>query len=479
MAYSERDKIFYVEKMWSEGLTPGEAARLWGRPSRSTLARWQADADAGLLDARRPAVPHACAGHVKHARWPEETRAEALRLHGEGRAPRQIAAMLGLDSGDTVRGWIEQERLRARRGPAGGAAAPSPAGAARVAELERELEEARLEASVLRAILDDPKAGGLASLSARRRTELGERLRRGYGFSLRRVLGLLGLSKSTYEYNRRALLDGREARGRAARDGLDALDALVGAAFGASGGEYGYRRVCAALMAAGTPRSEREVRDSMRRQGLVARCGRTAGRRWSLYAGENGWAPPNLMLGPRGRHDFSAAAPGERLVTDITEMRAAGGAKVYASAVVDLYDQRLLSCRTSRRPDSALADSSLGEALARLPEGARPVVHSDRGVHYRAGSWIAACERAGVVRSMSRKGRSPDNAPAEGFFGQLKCGMYHGAGELLGPDGLEAEVARWAAWYNSGRLKSFGGDRRPCAYETIDGRRARLGVWIE
>ena len=34
MAYSERDKIFYVEKMWSEGLTPGEAARLSGRAAQ-------------------------------------------------------------------------------------------------------------------------------------------------------------------------------------------------------------------------------------------------------------------------------------------------------------------------------------------------------------------------------------------------------------------------------------------------------------
>ena len=476
MAYSEREKVFYVEKMWSEGLRPAQAARIWGRPSRASLSEWQAQALAGELDCRPPAAPGACPAHEKHARWPEETVAEALRLLDEGRTPAQAAAILGLPSGSVASAWARRARGAATGPPR---AAPAPEGAARVAELERELEEARLEASVLRAILDDPKAGGLASLSARRRTELGERLRRGYGFSLRRVLGLLGLSKSTYEHNRRAILEGREARGRAARGDLAETDALVGAAFGASGGEYGYRRVCAALMAAGTPRSEREVRDSMRRQGLVARCGRTAGRRWSSYAGENGWAPPNLMLGPRGRHDFSAAAPGERLVTDITEMRAAGGAKVYASAVVDLYDQRLLSCRTSRRPDSALADSSLGEALARLPEGSRPVVHSDRGVHYRAGSWVAACERAGVVRSMSRKGRSPDNAPAEGLFGQLKCGMYHGAGELLGPDELEAEVARWAAWYNSGRLKSFGGDRRPCAYETIDGRRERLGVWIE
>ena len=477
MAYEEWEKILHVERMWAEGLTPASAARIWGRPSRGSLSKWQRDAMEGRLDARMPEAPHACE-HAKHARYPAETRAEALRLRGEGVAPAQIARMLGLASGSTVTGWAREEAARAREA----ARAPSPPAAdaaARVAELERELEAARLEASVLRAVLDDPKAGFPGSLSNRRRVELGERLRREYGFSLRLVLGLLGLSKSTYCDNRRALEEGRPPRGRDARPGRDELDAQVRGAFDASEGEYGYRRLAKALAAAGAPRSEREVRDSVRRQGLVARCGLTA-KKWSSYAGETAPAPPNLLMdGPHGRHDFSAAAPDEVWATDVTEMRAADGAKVYVSAVVDMFDQRLVSVSVSRRPDSELTDSSLLAALATLPEGApAPVVHSDRGVHYRAGSWVAICEERGVVRSMSRKGHSPDNAPCEGFFGQLKCGMYHGLGEFLGADELEAEVLRWAEWYNKGRLKSFGGDRRPCAYETIDGRRERLGLHV-
>ena len=474
MAYSDKEKAFYVAKMWSEGLTPGEAASLWGRPCRRSLEEWERAAARGELDAVRTAAPHACE-HEKHARYPAETKAEALRLYAAGRRPSQVARMLGLPSGAVVGAWARAER---EAGRAPDPAPPAPADSARVAALERELAEARLEADVLRAVLDDPKAGGLASLSNRQKVELGERLRTGYGFSLARVTALLGLSRSTYYDNRRAIAEGRPARGRDAREGRDGLDAQVAAAFAASGGEYGYRRLCAALAAAGTPASEREVRDSVRRQGLVARCGRTA-RRWSSYGGETAPAPPNLLLGPRGRHLFSAPAPNLSWATDITEMRAADGTKVYVSVVVDMFDQRVVAVRTSRHPDSALADSMLLDALATLPEGApAPIVHSDRGVHYRAGGWVATCEEAGVVRSMSRKGCSPDNAACEGFFGQLKAGMYHGLGEFAGPSELEAEVVRWCEWYNKGRLKSFGGDRRPCAYETIDGRRERLGVAI-
>jgi putative transposase len=38
------------------------------------------------------------------------------------------------------------------------------------------------------------------------------------------------------------------------------------------------------------------------------------------------------------------------------------------------------------------------------------VVHSDRGCHYRWTGWLSRIADANLVRSMSRKGCSPDNA---------------------------------------------------------------------
>ena len=73
--------------------------------------------------------------------------------------------------------------------------------------------------------------------------------------------------------------------------------------------------------------------------------------------------------------------------------------------------------------------------------------------------------------------RSGDNAPAEGFFGTLKTEMFDGrdwAG--VGLEEFRAEVDAYMAWYRDGRLKRFeepGGGHR---YETIAGRRRRLGV---
>ena len=54
-----------------------------------------------------------------------------------------------------------------------------------------------------------------------------------------------------------------------------------------------------------------------------------------------------------------------------------------------------------------------------------PVVHSDRGAHYRWPGWLSRIANAKLIRSMSRKGCSPDNSACEGFFGRLKNEMFY------------------------------------------------------
>ena len=73
-----------------------------------------------------------------------------------------------------------------------------------------------------------------------------------------------------------------------------------------------------------------------------------------------------------------------------------------------------------------MANSSLLGACSQLKAGEHPTGHSDRGCHYRWPGWIGICDDHGIVRSMSRKGCSPDNARAEGFFGRLKVEFFYG-----------------------------------------------------
>ena len=45
--------------------------------------------------------------------------------------------------------------------------------------------------------------------------------------------------------------------------------------------------------------------------------------------------------------------------------------------------------------------------------------------HYRWPGWLARIGDAGLIRSMSRKGSSPDNATCEGFFGRLRTELFY------------------------------------------------------
>lgn len=233
-------------------------------------------------------------------------------------------------------------------------------------------------------------------------------------YRLCEVLPVAGMAKSSYEYARNAQAGG-EAEGRAA-----ARKAVI-EAFEAGGGTYGCRRAPAQASADagdGAAIGERTVRDIMRDEGLVARAARKK-RRYSSYEGEISEAPENLLRDERGRHRFHADKPNELRVADVTEFRIPAG-KACLPPIVDCSGGMPLSWSISTSPDAGMANSSLLGACRWLGEGDRPKIHSDRGCHYRWPGWIGICDENGLVRSMSRKGCSPDDARCEGFFGRLK-----------------------------------------------------------
>lgn len=82
------------------------------------------------------------------------------------------------------------------------------------------------------------------------------------------------------------------------------------------------------------------------------------------------------------------------------------------------------------------------------------MIHSDRDGHYRWPGWLERVNAAGLIRSMSRKGCSPDNAACEGFFGRLKTEMYYGRKwSGITPEKFMQQVDACIRWYNERRIK--------------------------
>ena len=81
--------------------------------------------------------------------------------------------------------------------------------------------------------------------------------------------------------------------------------------------------------------------------------------------------------------------------------------------------------RISTTPDATLVNDMLDDAVCTLDGTEHPLIHTDRGCHYRWPGWISRMEATGLQRSMSKKGCSPDNSACEGLFGRLKNEMFY------------------------------------------------------
>ena len=102
--------------------------------------------------------------------------------------------------------------------------------------------------------------------------------------------------------------------------------------------------------------------------------------------------------------DFSATFPNEKWLTDISEFATSKG-KIYLSVIRDCYNDEIISYKIGNKPTAALANDTLSEAIKSLGDsGLKPIIHSDRGCHYRWPGWIQITEDNGLVRSMSKKG---------------------------------------------------------------------------
>ncbi len=116
---------------------------------------------------------------------------------------------------------------------------------------------------------------------------------------------------------------------------------------------------------------------------------------------------------------------------------------------------------TPKHPRRPPANVKL-EAIRRCFEtGEKPVVHTDRGCHYRLPGWINRMRKAGLARSMSRKGCSPDNSACEGFFGITKNETFYNR-DLAGV--TRKELDDYLKWFRSDRIKMNLGGMSPDNY---------------
>lgn len=263
-----------------------------------------------------------------------------------------------------------------------------------------------------------------------------------------RACRVLGVSRSGY-------YAARSRQRRAPRVCAQSLH--LKAAFTASAGCYGSRRLAAALQAQGHALGRHRVRTLMKAHGLRARWRRkfvhTTDSRHGLPVADN-------VL----NRQFKPAAPNRAWVSDITYIRTRSG-WLYLAAVLDLYSRRIVGWAMAPIMPAMLVCDALRMAITLRSPAPGLVLHSDRGSQYASADHQKLLADHQLVGSMSRKGNCWDNAVMERFFLNLKMERvwqrdYANALEA------RADISDYIVnFYNSTRLHSTLKYLSPADYE--------------
>lgn len=317
-----------------------------------------------------------------------------------------------------------------------------------VADLQKEVQRLKIERDIYEKaaeVIKKDQGINLQFLTNREKAIIINALRDSY--QLKELLEILNMAKSSYFYQVIAINT----------DKYIDLRTKIKDAFNESSSRYGYRRVHSVITSSGTVVSEKVVRQIMKEDNLIVP--NIKRKKYNSYKGELSPEVGNLI-----NRDFHADKSNSKWLTDITEFHIPAG-KVYLSPIIDCFDGLPVSWTIGTSPSSDLVNTMLDEAISILEENEKPIIHSDRGCHYRWPGWIERMEKAKLTRSMSKKGCSPDNSACEGFFGRLKNEMFYGyswAGVTINQ--FIEKLDEYIKWYAEKRIKLSLGGMSPLDY---------------
>jgi putative transposase len=250
----------------------------------------------------------------------------------------------------------------------------------------------------------------------------------------------LGVSSSGYYEWRR-----RPQSATAAR--RERLKELITVVFDDSDETYGHRRLHAELARQGERCSVELVRALVRELGLVP-CQPRPWRHSLTEADPAAGAMPDLVA-----RDFTAAAPGEKMVGDITYIPTWKG-WVFLATVIDCYTKAVIGWAMDDNYRTPLISAAIRMAARNHELKPGAIFHSDRGSNYTSAEFAATLRDLNIRQSVGRTGICYDNAMAESFFAALKNERVHRTQYPTHRHAIN-DVARYIELrYNSKRLHS-------------------------
>lgn len=260
----------------------------------------------------------------------------------------------------------------------------------------------------------------------------------------------LDVSKSGYF----AWRDGRESP-RRSQD--RSLSVRIKAIHATSRQTYGSPRIHQELKANGVQVGKKRVERLMKAAGVAV----LPLRRFVTTTDSDHEQPisPNLL-----EQDFSATAPNERWVTDITYIPTDEG-WLFLAAIIDLYSRKVVGWAMQPTMHRSLVLKALSMAVADRQPSTGLIHHSDRGSQYASDDYRAALTAHGMIASMSRRACCYDNAVAESFWHTLKNELIHRRQFQTRDEAQRAIFEYIEVFYNRTRRHTSIGNVSPMEFE--------------
>lgn len=454
--YTAEEKKVAIGYYQEHGRSLTRTVKALGYPCRQLLGKWvsqDSSCDFQPLKRERLAVQYT----------DKQKMAAVVSVASGEKTSKQIQAELGVTQ-STVYQWKRQllgeegDSEMRKKSPKGSEKASSEQEIQLRSEcdtlkeerdrLQKQVRKLQMEKDILEKAAEILKKGegiGIDTLPNREKAMIIDALADRY--AIQRLLLSLHMAKSSYFYQCHAMK----------KDKYELVRKDLREAFAENRQCYGYRRLHSVLTSKGRTISEKVVLRLMHEENLVVPSVKR--KKYSSYKGELSPEVENIV-----KRDFHAENPNEKWLSDITEFSIPAG-KVYLSPIVDCFDGYVVSWTRGTSPNADMVNSMLDAAVETLGDCEHPLVHTDRGCHYRWPGWIERMDDAKLVRSMSKKGCSPDNSACEGFFGRLKTEMFYNRNWFgVSIEEFCALLDDYIYWYNEKRIKMSLGGRSPLEY---------------
>jgi transposase InsO family protein len=229
--------------------------------------------------------------------------------------------------------------------------------------------------------------------------------------------------------------------------------------YGTFKARYGAPRIARELAALGIICSKNYVANIMHSEGIRARNGKAF--KYSRHSPAMINVASNVL-----KRQFAVDKPNQKWVTDITYIWVKDK-WLYLATVMDLFSRSIIGWSLDLTMTEQLNTDALQMAFIRRDVAPGLIIHSDRGVQYRAVKYQDLIRSKGGVVSMSRRGNCWDNAVMESFYSRLKVELIYAEQYRSIAEAKSGIFEYIEVFYNRLRRHSALGYVNPAEYERI------------